>query len=305
MPDVQKALELAKKAGAAEFYPKHQQASADTYLVSAGFLERFYKLCQSPVETGCWACNDTGMVTTSSNGSGLINEKCQACSAPTSGNWVSADDVNRLVRELDVALNGKAGAAVQASLCDVVAQVRLESEKRGQPLLAPQADSAPSAAAEAVVYEQKENEIQVWFRPARMHGHPERTPIKATITKDRGNGIVDLIYDDGEFSGNARAVPNALRLTRNVREQVAVWWDVGFEMDFQTAVDNSLKKKKDGPPPQPSPTPQADSQPAKFTEIIQSWCDARCLPMPSPEDCQSLLLSLEAARKQGVNNGQE
>lgn len=124
----------------------------------------------------------------------------------------------------------------------------------------------PSAAAAVVVYEQKENEMQVWFRPARMHGHPERTPIKATITKDRGNGIVDLTYDDGEFSGNARAVPNALRLPRNVREQVAVWWDVGFEMDFQTAVDNSLKKKKDDPPPQPSPTPQADSQPAPVTQ---------------------------------------
>lgn len=119
-----------------------------------------------------------------------------------------------------------------------------------------------------VVYEQKENEMQVWFRPARMHGHPERTPIKATITKDRGNGIVDLTYDDGEFSGNARAVPNALRLPRNVREQVAVWWDVGFEMDFQTAVDNSLKKKKDDPPPQPSPTPQADSQPAPIDMVL-------------------------------------
>lgn len=68
----------------------------------------------------------------------------QADSAPTSGNWVSDDDVNRLVRELDVALNGEAGAAVQASLCDVVAQVRLESSKRGQPLLAPQADSQPA-----------------------------------------------------------------------------------------------------------------------------------------------------------------
>lgn len=108
--------------------------------------------------------------------------------------------------------------------------------------------------------------MQVWFRPARMHGHPERTPIKATITKDRGNGIVDLTYDDGEFSGNARAVPNALRLPRNVREQVAVWWDVGFEMDFQTAVDNSLKKKKDDPPPQPSPTPQAP-----FQQRVQPW----------------------------------
>ena len=35
----------------------------------------------APVETTCWACNDTGLVTTSSSGSGLIDEKCQACSA--------------------------------------------------------------------------------------------------------------------------------------------------------------------------------------------------------------------------------
>ncbi len=71
----------------------------------------------------------------------------QADSAPTSGNWVYADDVNRLVRELDVALNGKAGAAAQASLCDVAAQVRLEAAKRGRPLLAPQADSVLEDAA--------------------------------------------------------------------------------------------------------------------------------------------------------------
>lgn len=33
-------------------------------------------------------------------------------------------DHRRLVRELDVALNGEAGAAKQASLCDIVAQVK-------------------------------------------------------------------------------------------------------------------------------------------------------------------------------------
>uniref|UniRef100_A0A6M3MHP8 Uncharacterized protein n=1 Tax=viral metagenome TaxID=1070528 RepID=A0A6M3MHP8_9ZZZZ len=65
--------------------------------------------------------------------------------APTNGNWVAADDVQRLVRELDVALNGKEGAAVQASLCDVVAQVRSASAKAGRPLLA--AQQAPSTPA--------------------------------------------------------------------------------------------------------------------------------------------------------------
>jgi hypothetical protein len=39
---------------------------------------------------------------------------------------VKADDHRRLVRELDVLLNGEEGAAKQASLCDVVAQVRRE-----------------------------------------------------------------------------------------------------------------------------------------------------------------------------------
>lgn len=37
-------------------------------------------------------------------------------------------DHSRLVRELDVLLNGEAGAAKQASLCDIVAQVRLKRD---------------------------------------------------------------------------------------------------------------------------------------------------------------------------------
>lgn len=40
-------------------------------------------------------------------------------------------DHNRLVRELDVLLNGEAGAADQASLCDIVAQVRMARKKPG------------------------------------------------------------------------------------------------------------------------------------------------------------------------------
>lgn len=45
------------------------------------------------------------------------------CSCPLHGSWIAAVDVRRLTREMDVALNGEAGAAAQASLCDVVAQV--------------------------------------------------------------------------------------------------------------------------------------------------------------------------------------
>ena len=39
------------------------------------------------------------------------------------GKWINADDVDRLVRELDVAWNGVDGAAPQAALCDIVAQI--------------------------------------------------------------------------------------------------------------------------------------------------------------------------------------
>lgn len=47
------------------------------------------------------------------------------------GRWYSAEDIDRQVRELDVLLNGEAGAADQASLCDIVAQVRMARKKPG------------------------------------------------------------------------------------------------------------------------------------------------------------------------------
>lgn len=62
--------------------------------------------------------------------------------AHAAGNWIDAADVDRLVRELDVALNGEEGAAPQASLCDVVGQAKAEAAKLGRPLLA-----APAAVA--------------------------------------------------------------------------------------------------------------------------------------------------------------
>ena len=45
---------------------------------------------------------------------------------PESGEWIKADDVERLTRELDVLMNGEDGAAPQASLCDIVGQVRAQ-----------------------------------------------------------------------------------------------------------------------------------------------------------------------------------
>jgi hypothetical protein len=39
-------------------------------------------------------------------------------------------DKNRLVRELDIIINGEEGAAKQASLCDIVSQLRNEYKKQ-------------------------------------------------------------------------------------------------------------------------------------------------------------------------------
>lgn len=40
------------------------------------------------------------------------------------GSWYAAEDVDRLVRELDVLLNGEDGAAPQSTLADIIAQLR-------------------------------------------------------------------------------------------------------------------------------------------------------------------------------------
>lgn len=58
------------------------------------------------------------------------------------GRWVNADDIDRMVREMDVAMNGD-GAARQAKLCDLVDQVkslsgRLAEEKSVAPALSEQ-----------------------------------------------------------------------------------------------------------------------------------------------------------------------
>ena len=71
----------------------------------------------------------------------------QAPAAPVAGNWIAADDVDRLVRELDVALSGEADAAPQASLCDIVALVKKAARDLRRPVLAAPAASADERAA--------------------------------------------------------------------------------------------------------------------------------------------------------------
>jgi len=67
--------------------------------------------------------------------------------APTPPEWWQQyiNDVNRLVREMDVTLNGEEGAAQQASLCDMVAQI--SAMKRANMIL-----SAPPAQKPEPVY---------------------------------------------------------------------------------------------------------------------------------------------------------
>lgn len=50
---------------------------------------------------------------------------------PETGHWYSGEDIDVLVRELDVWLNGEEGAAKQAKLCDVVAQITRRTQPPG------------------------------------------------------------------------------------------------------------------------------------------------------------------------------
>lgn len=65
--------------------------------------------------------------------------------APAVGNWIAAEEVDRLVRDLEVALHGEADAAPQASLCDIVGLAKAAADKLGRPVLA--APAAPAVDA--------------------------------------------------------------------------------------------------------------------------------------------------------------
>lgn len=63
------------------------------------------------------------------------------------------DDKRRLTRELDVLLNGEEGAAAQALLCDIVAQVRTIKSKLNTAMRCLDAIAERSKQATALVHE--------------------------------------------------------------------------------------------------------------------------------------------------------
>ena len=63
-------------------------------------------------------------------------QRLAAQPAPESGSWYAASDIDKMVRDLDVAMNGE-GSAPQAKLCDLMPQLiqRLTSPAQPAPVI--------------------------------------------------------------------------------------------------------------------------------------------------------------------------
>lgn len=70
------------------------------------------------------------------------------CACPQHGRWLAADDIYRMVRELDVAMNGAKAANKQASLCDIFEELKeyIEAVKAG--VVVPAAQGQKAVAGE-------------------------------------------------------------------------------------------------------------------------------------------------------------
>lgn len=140
-------------------YPKAVERSGNCYKLAQ--TQSYWMAWQARAALAqpspkCSTCGGTGMVddgeidcysdgTPFENGPVKYVKDCPACKAqpsPAQAEQPTADDYEevladhrRLVREMDVLLNGEAYAAKQAMLCDLVSQVEAEVRKSGQPLL--------------------------------------------------------------------------------------------------------------------------------------------------------------------------
>lgn len=131
----------------------------------------------------------------------------------------------RLVRELDVLLNGEDGAAKQASLCDIVSQVAQIVRESGRPLLK-QGDNekllnmlltSSDVDPGASIVEKFDALQRHWYLVAR-EAMASKT---ATIT----DGLIDVLENsqyqidhDGTFIGVSRqALSEAIDILKNVK----------------------------------------------------------------------------------------
>jgi len=92
---------------------------------------------------------------------------------PALQNAGAHEDIKRLTKELDIALNGEEGAAVQASLCDIVAQVKNEKWKLVQNAGAQWQDISTAVLGVPVLVLRKSGEVfsrTFYQKPQTKHG---------------------------------------------------------------------------------------------------------------------------------------
>lgn len=124
------------------YFSATKQTADDTPLVDRAHVTRL----QAEVES----LKNVAKAYIASDGERSLREhalRAEASSYP-------AKEIDALVRELDVLLNGEKGAAPQAKLCDIVAQVRLEKKKH--PWIKCLHENGPLIAAQATVAQQAE-----------------------------------------------------------------------------------------------------------------------------------------------------
>lgn len=108
------------------------------------------------------------------------------CSCPQHGTWLLADDINHM-RQLDVAMNGEAGAAKQAKLCDLMQQL---IDRISQPPVAQEArgvvtDEAVTVAARVLCNLEAEacgvNADDAWTWYSEDHKARARAVLEAAV----------------------------------------------------------------------------------------------------------------------------
>lgn len=132
-------------------------------------------------------------------------------------------DHRRLVRELDVLLNGEEGAAKQASLCDIVAQVRRYRQVRGN------ADASTNSG-EPVGWEFSHNGYWIRTSEADMSVSEIKESMqdyaRAAIEADRQRGTAKQRYDSA-MEGSMEADPiERLRFYCSLAMSGQDWLDV-------------------------------------------------------------------------------